>query len=125
MMRYYSFFCSHQSEAISFYKEQLQNNKKFQFVIKVSSLVLFFIVQVCDHLQPTAREVVVICCRENALESEKTCIKRMLQLLVEQVFGANKQAGKLLHFIRCLKSKPSYVFTENRPADSSAKIRNS
>ncbi|KAF7222185.1 rho guanine nucleotide exchange factor 18a [Nothobranchius furzeri] len=30
----YSYFCSHQSEAIGFYKEQIQNNKKLQNLIK-------------------------------------------------------------------------------------------
>ncbi|KAF0046751.1 hypothetical protein F2P81_000384 [Scophthalmus maximus] len=32
MMECYSIFCSHQNEAISFYKEQLQNNKKLQIL---------------------------------------------------------------------------------------------
>ncbi|XP_028986858.1 rho guanine nucleotide exchange factor 18a isoform X2 [Betta splendens] len=34
MRKYYSWFCSHHMETVSFYKEQLQSNKKFQFVIK-------------------------------------------------------------------------------------------
>nr|XP_019968023.1 PREDICTED: rho guanine nucleotide exchange factor 18-like isoform X1 [Paralichthys olivaceus]XP_019968031.1 PREDICTED: rho guanine nucleotide exchange factor 18-like isoform X1 [Paralichthys olivaceus]XP_019968038.1 PREDICTED: rho guanine nucleotide exchange factor 18-like isoform X1 [Paralichthys olivaceus]XP_019968046.1 PREDICTED: rho guanine nucleotide exchange factor 18-like isoform X1 [Paralichthys olivaceus] len=34
MMECYSIFCSHQKEAISFYKEQLQNNKKLQILIR-------------------------------------------------------------------------------------------
>lgn len=31
----YGDFCSHHSEAVSYYKEQLQNNKKFQNIIRV------------------------------------------------------------------------------------------
>ncbi|XP_026230322.1 rho guanine nucleotide exchange factor 18a [Anabas testudineus] len=34
VMKYYSLFCSRHIEAINFYKEQLQNSKKFQFVIR-------------------------------------------------------------------------------------------
>ncbi|XP_040000244.1 rho guanine nucleotide exchange factor 18a isoform X2 [Xiphias gladius] len=34
MMECYSIFCRHHNEAISFYKEQLQNNKKLQNLIK-------------------------------------------------------------------------------------------
>lgn len=34
MKECYSVFCSHQSDAIKFYKEQLQNSKKFQQLIK-------------------------------------------------------------------------------------------
>nr|XP_046263501.1 rho guanine nucleotide exchange factor 18a isoform X2 [Scatophagus argus] len=34
MIECYSVFCSHHNEAISFYKEQLQNNKKFQNLIR-------------------------------------------------------------------------------------------
>ncbi|XP_042354205.1 rho guanine nucleotide exchange factor 18a [Plectropomus leopardus] len=34
MMECYSVFCSHQTEAISFYKEQLQNNKKLQALMR-------------------------------------------------------------------------------------------
>ncbi|XP_035525965.1 rho guanine nucleotide exchange factor 18a [Morone saxatilis] len=34
MMAYYSLFCSHHNEAISFYKEQLQNNKKLQILMR-------------------------------------------------------------------------------------------
>ncbi|XP_034559484.1 rho guanine nucleotide exchange factor 18a [Notolabrus celidotus] len=34
MMECYSVFCSHSSEAISFYKDQLQNNKKLQILIR-------------------------------------------------------------------------------------------
>lgn len=38
----YGDFCSHHTEAVSYYKEQMQNNKKFQNVIQVrhiSSLI--------------------------------------------------------------------------------------
>ena len=31
----YGDFCSHHTEAVSYYKEQLQNNKKFQNIIRV------------------------------------------------------------------------------------------
>lgn len=31
----YGAFCSHHAEAVSYYKEQLQNNKKFQNIIRV------------------------------------------------------------------------------------------
>nr|XP_033505412.1 rho guanine nucleotide exchange factor 18a [Epinephelus lanceolatus]XP_033505413.1 rho guanine nucleotide exchange factor 18a [Epinephelus lanceolatus]XP_033505414.1 rho guanine nucleotide exchange factor 18a [Epinephelus lanceolatus]XP_033505415.1 rho guanine nucleotide exchange factor 18a [Epinephelus lanceolatus] len=34
MMEWYSVFCSHQNESISFYKEQLQNNKKIQILVR-------------------------------------------------------------------------------------------
>uniref|UniRef100_UPI0037E7EA17 rho guanine nucleotide exchange factor 18a isoform X2 n=1 Tax=Semicossyphus pulcher TaxID=241346 RepID=UPI0037E7EA17 len=34
MLECYSVFCSHHSEAISFYKDQLQNNKKLQILIR-------------------------------------------------------------------------------------------
>lgn len=34
MMECYSVFCSHHSEAISFYKEQMQNSKKLQLLIR-------------------------------------------------------------------------------------------
>ncbi|XP_067330449.1 rho guanine nucleotide exchange factor 18a isoform X2 [Channa argus] len=34
MMQSYSLFCSHQNDAISFYKEMLQSSKKFQILIK-------------------------------------------------------------------------------------------
>lgn len=32
----YGVFCSHHNEAMSFYKEQLQNNKKMQLLMRVS-----------------------------------------------------------------------------------------
>lgn len=38
MIEFYSVFCSHHNEAISFYKEQLQN-KKLQILIRVSILL--------------------------------------------------------------------------------------
>lgn len=31
----YGDFCSHHPEAVSYYKDQLQNNKKFQIIIRV------------------------------------------------------------------------------------------
>lgn len=34
----YGDFCSHHTEAVSYYKEQLQNNKKFQNIIRVRHL---------------------------------------------------------------------------------------
>lgn len=37
MIKCYSVFCSHHTEATSFYKEQLQNNKKLQILNRVSS----------------------------------------------------------------------------------------
>lgn len=39
MIECYSVFCAHHNEAIGFYKEQLQNNKKLQILIRVSSLL--------------------------------------------------------------------------------------
>lgn len=36
MIECYSVFCAHHNEAIGFYKEQLQNNKKLQILIQVS-----------------------------------------------------------------------------------------
>lgn len=38
MMNLYSVFCSSHTEAVNLYKEQLQNNKKMQILIKVSGL---------------------------------------------------------------------------------------
>lgn len=35
----YGDFCSHHTEAVSYYKEQLHNNKKFQNIIRVSFLI--------------------------------------------------------------------------------------
>lgn len=35
MIDCYSVFCAHHNEAIGFYKEQLQNNKKLQILIRV------------------------------------------------------------------------------------------
>lgn len=40
MVECYSVFCSHHSEAVSFYKEQLQNSKKLQILIRVSDVCL-------------------------------------------------------------------------------------
>lgn len=37
MIECYSVFCAHHNEAIGFYKEQLQNNKKLQILIRVST----------------------------------------------------------------------------------------
>lgn len=37
MIDCYSVFCSHHNEAISFYKEQLQSNKKLQILMRVSN----------------------------------------------------------------------------------------
>ncbi|XP_053178031.1 rho guanine nucleotide exchange factor 18 [Scomber japonicus] len=34
MKEYYGDFCSHHTEAVSYYKEQLQNNKRFQIIIR-------------------------------------------------------------------------------------------
>lgn len=36
----YGDFCSHHTEAVGFYKEQLQNNKKFQNIIRVRCISL-------------------------------------------------------------------------------------
>lgn len=36
----YGDFCSHHTEAVSYYKEQLQNNKKFQNIIRVRHISL-------------------------------------------------------------------------------------
>lgn len=35
MVECYSVFCSHHNESINFYKEQLQNNKKMQILMRV------------------------------------------------------------------------------------------
>ena len=35
MKESYGDFCSHHTEAVSYYKEQLQNNKKFQTLVRV------------------------------------------------------------------------------------------
>lgn len=37
MIDCYSVFCGHHNEAISFYKEQLQSNKKLQILMRVSN----------------------------------------------------------------------------------------
>ena len=36
MVECYSVFCSHHNESMSFYKEQLQNSKKMQHLVRVS-----------------------------------------------------------------------------------------
>lgn len=36
MVECYGVFCSHHNESMSFYKEQLQNNKKMQLLMRVS-----------------------------------------------------------------------------------------
>lgn len=36
MVECYGVFCGHHNEAMSFYKEQLQNNKKMQLLMRVS-----------------------------------------------------------------------------------------
>lgn len=36
----YGDFCSHHAEAVSYYKEQLQNNKKFQIIIRVRHITI-------------------------------------------------------------------------------------
>lgn len=38
MVECYGVFCSHHNESMSFYKEQLQNNKKMQHLMRVSKL---------------------------------------------------------------------------------------
>lgn len=37
----YGDFCSHHTEAVSYYKEQLQNNKRFQNIIRVRHSSIF------------------------------------------------------------------------------------
>jgi len=37
----YGDFCSHHTEAVSYYKDQLQNNKKFQNIIRVRCISIF------------------------------------------------------------------------------------
>lgn len=39
----YGDFCSHHAEAVSYYKEQLQNNKKFQNIIRVRNIRILLI----------------------------------------------------------------------------------
>lgn len=64
MKDWYSVFCSHHSDAISSFKEQLQNNKKLQSLIRVSDPDPFFF--------RTVRPVVVFCThRENTLALSK------------------------------------------------------
>lgn len=46
MKEYYGDFCSHHTEAVSYYKEQLQNNKRFQIIIRVRNITFFLIVQI-------------------------------------------------------------------------------
>lgn len=58
-MQAYSEFCSHHSEANSFYKEQMQNNKKLQILIKVRNPHALVNVDV-------SRPAVVCCCIESA-----------------------------------------------------------
>lgn len=36
MVECYGVFCGHHNEAMSFYKEQMQNNKKMQLLMRVS-----------------------------------------------------------------------------------------
>lgn len=38
MVQSYSVFCSHHNESINIYKEQLQNNKKMQILMRVREL---------------------------------------------------------------------------------------
>lgn len=38
MVECYSVFCSHHNESMTFYKEQLQNNKKVQLLMRVRRL---------------------------------------------------------------------------------------
>lgn len=40
MVQSYSVFCSHHNESINIYKEQLQNNKKMQILMRVRELHL-------------------------------------------------------------------------------------
>lgn len=42
----YGVFCSHHTEAVSYYKEQLQNNKKFQNIIRVRHISSLLIVDI-------------------------------------------------------------------------------
>lgn len=42
----YGDFCSHHAEAVSYYKEQLQNNKKFQNIIRVRHIIILLIFDV-------------------------------------------------------------------------------
>lgn len=44
MKESYGDFCSHHTEAVSYYKEQLHNNKKFQNLIRVRRISLTFFV---------------------------------------------------------------------------------
>lgn len=57
MVEWYSAFCSHHNEAISFYKDQLQNNKKLQILIRVSNQPFFSLwyseASICVSLEKT------------------------------------------------------------------------
>lgn len=61
----YGDFCSHHTEAVGYYKEQLQNNKKFQNIIRVrhmSSLLfsdqIYLCSAVCEvHFQSDKRSI--------------------------------------------------------------------
>lgn len=52
MVECYSVFCSHHNESINFYKEQLQNNKKMQILMRVRKLRLSLSFVVSDSLHP-------------------------------------------------------------------------
>lgn len=63
MKESYSAFCSHHTEAVNYYKEQLQNNKKFQNHIRVGgedsgplSLYFVFINTLVVNLQNTFKQ---------------------------------------------------------------------
>lgn len=45
MVECYSVFCQRQTEAISFYKEQLQNNKKLQILMRVRGCLFVLLLQ--------------------------------------------------------------------------------
>ncbi len=59
----YGDFCSHHTEAVSYYKEQLQNNKKFQNIIRVrqTSNPLIFDTRNNPQNGPNSLKMVMLC----------------------------------------------------------------
>lgn len=42
MIDCYGLFCGHYSEGVTFYKEQMQSNKKLQILMKVSTNLVWY-----------------------------------------------------------------------------------
>uniref|UniRef100_A0A3Q2P8D0 Rho/rac guanine nucleotide exchange factor (GEF) 18a n=1 Tax=Fundulus heteroclitus TaxID=8078 RepID=A0A3Q2P8D0_FUNHE len=110
MMEAYSYFCSHHSEVVQFYKEQIQNNKKLQILIRK-----------VDQL-PLVRRLTVPECF--LLVTQRiTKYPVLLERIIQNTDADTEECRSLEKALELIKSTLTYVNSYVRECEKAARIR--